>query len=163
MKSHWDTDAHFVTYVVKDRARWPRLNKPSLPCIRALGCDVLTTMLVLDYDNPNHEPWKPGQIDQFITKLADMEAAFPLLGQWTCLYTTAGGAARFVYVYSEPVEVLTAERKNMGMVAEFKKHGLDVDAAVFDWTRAFRLPYVKRDGVDSWSNNLTFEYWEQPG
>src|ERR1035437_8999646 len=121
-KQH-ETDAHFVAYQCRPLEPFPRLNKPILPLVRGEGGDILLTMLVLDYDNPGHAPWGPGELDDFLGKLEDAAIGppggpgWPVADQWTLLYTTRGGA-RIVYVLAVPVPVDEGEAIHKGLVAE---------------------------------------------
>lgn len=163
-RSQYATDAHFITYVVTNQSTWPRLNKPVLPRIRMLNNDVLTTMVVLDYDNPNHQPWMPGQLEQFIGQLSDVAVSWPLAMRWTLFYTTKNGA-RLVYVLRNPVPADQSETRHEGLVKEFRQRGIHFgtrDGVVADWTRLFRLPNVTRDTQQTWLMDPSVsEYIEQ--
>lgn len=163
-RTQYATDAHFVTYVVGGQTVWPRLNKPILPRIRMLGADVLTTMVVLDYDNPNHLPWAPGQLEQFLAQLAAVAADWPLAMKWTLFYTTKNGA-RLVYALRNPVPCDQSETRHEGLVKEFRQRGIHFgtrDGVVADWTRLFRLPNVTRDTQQTWMMDPSVsEYIEQ--
>lgn len=154
-QTHHEHDSHFVTYTVPGQEEFPRLTKMILPRMRVLGSDVVVTMVVVDYDNPGHAPWPPGGVDEFLGKLLDVAATWPLAMAWTLFYATRGGA-RLVYVLDKPISVEQAEAVHSGIVREFSRHGIPMDEGVFDWTRLFRLPYVVRDKVPSWESNPTY-------
>ena len=62
LQEQWAEDAHFVAYSVrkpdgKQQARWPRINKPCLGELIAMGARVECNAMVLDYDtNMNVSP-----------------------------------------------------------------------------------------------------------
>jgi hypothetical protein len=143
LSTHYDTDAHFVTYVIDGGEEdLPRLNKPCLKELEEAGADVRCTMLVLDFDNPDHAQWTQETLGDFCEKIAHHENS--IVREYTAFYTTKHGA-RFVYVLSEPVPVLEAELRLQSLVAKFHALGIAVDKATKDWTRLFRLPFVNRD------------------
>ena len=156
--AHYSTDAHFLTYRISDAAEtFPRLNKPVLGSIRAAGADVVTEMLVLDWDNPGHAPWaSPQAFDEWLSRLLAIDA------RWSLCYATRGGA-RVVYVLDRPVPVDQSEGIHQGLVAQLAAKGFQFDKNVWDWTRCFRLPFVTRDGVadfsaplvDMWDNRIS--------
>lgn len=160
-----DHDSHFVAYQCRPLEAHPRLNKPILPQVRAEGGDILLTCLVLDYDNPGHAAWQPGELDEFLGKLEDAAVGppggigWPIADQWTLLYTTRGGA-RIVYVLTEPVPVDKGEAIHKGLVAEMRERGILVDPTCSDWTRLFRLPYVTRDRSPSWLGTDSTEVFQ---
>ena len=169
----WNTDAHFCTYTVHDPSQqpgtevWMRCNKPVLKELRERGCDLLTTMLVFDYDNLGHRKWNPGEVQAFATYLQERQRAGFWLGMhWTVFYTTTHGA-RLVYVLSRPVPVEQSEPLAAGIIRDFLSQGLRLDPNCVDWTRLFRAPYVARKfekgkqgqpGYLTWRENS----WEDP-
>lgn len=159
LRKRHETDAHFVVYSITNHEAFPRINKPCLPRIKLQGEEVMASMLVLEYDNPGHAPWTPGQIDQFLAKLETVSQKCPDVMEWTVFYTTRAGA-RFIYVYSKPVPVMEAEKINLAMSRRFTDAGIPVDTLA-DWTRLWRLPHVMRDRNASWLNLAGFEFLEQ--
>lgn len=176
----WDTDAHFVTYeaVNTGQDRWPRCNKAILPKLRAVGGDLVTRLIVLDYDNPGHEAWSQASFDEWLAKLAEAADQEPIAWQWALLYTTRHGA-RLVYVLDEPVPVDESEKHHRWVCQALRDVGITIDdinskgyhtngepAKVLfptsDWTRCFRLPFVMRDGLPTWEDPIS-EFIEQPG
>lgn len=159
----WPTDAHFVTYfpVNSGSAEYPRMNKPVLPKLRHHGADLLTQVLAFDYDNPDHAKWSQDLYAFFWRTLQTAAEIWPLAGEWSALYTTRGGA-RIVFLLDQPIPVDVAEGKHRWMVQQLGKVGLRVDP-LSDWTRLFRLPFVKRDGKDSWIEQQMYFYhhWEK--
>lgn len=139
------TDSHFVTYTVAPFEPYPRINKASLSLVRAAGVEVLATMIVLDYDNPQHRPWLAGEWDAFLATLAN--AADSVAMQWTLLYGTRGGA-RLVYVLDSPCPVDLVEGYHAAIVGKLTACGFGPgawDTKVKDWSRFFRLPWVVRE------------------
>ncbi|MFG0319749.1 MAG: primase-helicase family protein [Planctomycetota bacterium JB042] len=146
----WKTDAHLVTYRVSKVDKWPRCNKPALPQVRQAGCEIYSTMLVFDYDNPGHRPWSEGEYEDFVGNLFDVaEDGFPLALSWSAFYTTQHGA-RFVYVLTDPVPVDESEPLARGVVRDFARRGIHLDDKCCDWTHLFRLPCVTRSGEATW-------------
>lgn len=148
LSREWPTYAHFTQYDVVGAGfeQWPRLKKtgPVLGQIRAMGGDVLMRVVGLDFDNPGHADWLPGQIDDTLRMLES--SPLPLAHQWCAFYTTKRGF-RLVYELSEAMPVDRAEPHHRGMVAAFRAAGFDgVDLNCSDWTRLFGLPRVMRDG-----------------
>lgn len=153
------SDAHFVPYLTVNTGfdRFPRMNKPVLGKMRAIGCDIQTTMLVLDYDNPGHKPWhsddtKYGSWGFFLRQLSDMADNWPVAWQWTLLYGTKNGA-RLVYVLDNPVPVDVAEGHHIWLCNQFTERGINVPIECCDWTHLFRLPWVTRDNVLTWEES----------
>lgn len=137
------TDSHFLTYTITPPGPFPRINKAALDSIRAAGAEVVATMIVLDYDNPKHRAWMPGEWDTFLTALADADMT------WTLLYGTRGGA-RLVYVLDAPCPVDIVEGYHDAIVEKLNHTSFGAgrwDSSVSDWTRFFRLPFVVREGL----------------
>ena len=155
----WDTDAHFVPYKVvgPDIDKYPRCNKTVLGQVREQGADIVMTALVLDYDNEDHAEWTRESLEEFIDKLTLLDEVFPLLWQFGYFYTTKHGA-RFVYILDEPCPVDKAEGHLRWLIAEFRRHGVEVDEACKDWTRLYRLPYVRREGTNPTWEEEVFEF-----
>lgn len=163
----WPTDAHFCTYRVTDPsdpnnlAPWPRCNKSLLPELRARGCDLMTTMVVLDYDNPGHRRWNPGEVQQFANYLVDVaKAGFWIAMAWTAFYTTRNGA-RFVYVLKDEIRVDQAKPYLLGVIRDFRSAGVKIDESCKDWTRLFRAPYVVRRIVYGKQGSPQYAEWNE--
>jgi len=152
MERAWTTDAHFITYrqLHGPNTKLPRCNKPVLPQLRALGEDLVTDMLVFDYDLPEHRAWNLGEFDEWLRCFADMaQGEVSWAAHWRYLYSTAHGC-RIVYVLDSNIPVDVAEEYSRWIVTELRKHKLTLDTGCSDWTRVFRLPYVVRDGIQTW-------------
>lgn len=174
--TQWPTDAHFVNYAVSINGDsgepFPRLRKTMIPYIRTHHSGALAVMsqaLVFDYDNPGHEPWesRTDSLPQFFDRLQGLADRFPLLWQWSCLYTTRAGA-RLIYLLDEPMWSDDLEPKHAYLVERLHEAGLPVDRACTDWTRLFRCPKVLRDGIktagepyftvlEQWNNHLAVQ------
>lgn len=155
MSTCFDTDAHFVPYVMSEGESWvseyPRCNKRNssvLQEIRARGGNLWTTCLVFDYDHPKmadgtKQRWTAELWDEFEKHILDaLDRGLPLAFGWTWLYTTTHGA-RLVYALEAPVPVEEAEGLLLGVVRDFLLYGIQLDP-LKDWTRLFRLPRVTR-------------------
>lgn len=160
LTSPWPTDAHVCVYQTIDTGQpaWPRLQKAILSKLRAAGADVVCPVIFLDYDNPGHLEWTGDQFDAWLLKLNEIAEDWPVAWAWSYLYTTRHGA-RLVYVLDHPVSPEDYEQHTRWLVNEFTLRGLAFDRAVSDWTRLFRLPFVKREGLPSGVNPNT---WEDP-
>lgn len=150
----YKTDAHFVAYQPSFAGldAWPRLNKPVLTKMRHIGCDIVSNLLVLDYDNPDHTAWLQGQWGEFLRQLSDLADSWPMAWQWSLLYATKNGA-RLVYVLDEPLPVDAFELRSLWMCQEFTSRGIAIPDECCDWTRLFRLPFVTRDGKPTWEED----------
>lgn len=144
LETPWQTDAHFVAYAVTGEESWPRLRKSALPSIKAVGQDVIMTMLVFDIDNPGHARWSTLTYAAVEGFRARVDALPGVLAGWTALYPTSAGA-RLIYVLEEPLAAEEAEAVHRGMVQMISAAGLAADPACSDWTRLFRLPFVVRE------------------
>jgi len=163
-KKRWEDDAHFVTYFPinnDSQPHWPRITKPALSKLQAVGVDLQTELLVLDYDNPGHGKWTPEMLTVFLNQLQELAVSWPTAWEWTLLYTTRNGA-RLVYVLDQPISVELSERKHQWLCQEFTKKGIPIDQDVSDWTRCFRLPNVVRDRKKTWeeTNPPMQMYWQ---
>lgn len=144
----WTTDAHFTAYepVCPPELRGAAVRLAS----GALGeVPVRMVALVGDLDDPEahrtkapaSEEWRAQQLPRLIASRLSV-------------YRTRGGF-RVLAVLREPVDLRSPDDARLwratylGWCAEQKaKHGLDLDVSCADWTRLFRLPNVRRDGVD---------------
>lgn len=152
-KTTYDYDAHFVTYRSKEGENLPRVNKVLLPAIREAGDDLVTDLLVFDYDNPDHAPWADNKaIDEALALLEDKSRVFPLANSWAYFYTTKHGY-RLIFRLDTALPVDDAERVHHWFVEEFRSKGILIDPDCSDWTRLFRLPNVVRDGVKTWEED----------
>jgi len=159
LSTPWSTDAHFVTYLVRakghDEKTLVRCNKALLPKIRMAGGELVTSLLVLDYDNPDHAAWTDESKGTFLSRLQDVADAWPMAWDWAALYTTRHGA-RFVYVLDTPVPVDEAEAHHRWLVQQFRSRDIAIDPTCSDWTRCFRLPFVVRTGTRTWEEEFEF-------
>lgn len=151
----WPTDAHVVQYVVTlpnrdtgdhDVVTFPRLNHGALPGLKAMGAEVLQTIIGIDIDTPNHGPLHADTVTFFEEDISKKLPLWPCLMNFAAYYTTRAGA-RFIYVLKEPLPVEDCELVTEALVACFIKVGLQADTNCLDWTRLFRLPRVMRDGT----------------
>lgn len=168
-ESAYQTDAHFFQYEVMGTAlaRWPRINKrgPMLRLLREKGADVVATTLVLEFDNPGHADTPPGQVGRdlqgaWLAQLSKISEDWPTAWQWALCYFTRAGS-RLVYVLTEPIPVDKVEVFHIGLCQQFRKHGMFPDMRCSDWSRCFRLPFVKRDGVATWEQDYAAEFLPQ--
>ena len=89
------SDAHLVTYVVRDASRQPRINKAGLANFNG---NAETTVFFCDVDNPDHRPWS----DELVARARAEYESLDVLR--TCgIYHTAHGR-RIVQPLKKPIE-----------------------------------------------------------
>ena len=150
----WSYDAHFVTYDIAPTNNdvppledFPRLRKnaPVVDELRAAGYEVFQWGIGLDYDTPGHQPWNPGEVDDFKALVEAAGRTTKLISEWNLFYTTGKGA-RFVYVLEHPSPVGNeSEAIGKALVRTWGNAGIRLDPECKDWTRLFRLPCVERE------------------
>ena len=158
--TQWETDAHFVCYsplpeMYEVSEGFPRIRKAALQKIRDRGGDIRSRFFAVDYDNPGHRPWEPGQFDKFLDCLVAASDTFPEAARFNLLYQTRNGA-RLVWLLEKDLPVDIAEKHHRGLVSKLIAAGVDI-ADKFkcsDWTRCFRLPFVIRDGKKTWEETV---------
>ena len=169
-----ETDAHFTCYALQvpsedsdgirtDFERCPRVNKPALTHIRAMGGEVVMAGIALDWDLKDYfqrdkelcawatmsDEDKEEALGVFVDALNSMEE----LGlPWNLFYTTPHGM-RIVHAFPK---VIPAGRQFESLAAGLRKQylhvGLECDEACKDWTRLFRAPAVTlEDGTETWT------------
>lgn len=191
LRTDWDSDAHFVTYVAYNPDgtlpdSMPRVNKPALGEIKEKGGSVKSWGCVFDWDlkdnvddqvlrdlgwdgNPKKKPSVPWDDEKLRDFYALLEGAIGSLSERglgpACVYLTTHGA-RFVHVYAHEVDVRKQEPMVRGMIREYEKIGLLMDPQCADWTRMFRAPRVVRDGKltthHSWFRSWEYDDWTVP-
>jgi hypothetical protein len=176
LEREWDCDAHLVCYYIPNQEAdgWPRLRQSVLPRLRAAGGDALTTFFGIDVDNRvgvglphagEKKPWGVDaggtpELDIAMTALLDAaDKGLWLAREWTAAYSTRNGY-RLIYVLKEPMPVDEFEPWGRAIIRDFRAAGIQCDD-LKDWTRLWRLPKVKRDGVFT-SQESTFLLEMQP-
>lgn len=148
LETHYPTDAHLVTYVLRAGGvpllDQPRLLKSAVGNDGALELDgrrVVATveLLCADVDNPRHEPH--ASENAAWAMVAEIVSRVPTVGA----YATSAGA-RVLQPVSEQLRAPDAEAVTIGWFRELERAGLTPDWGARDWTRLFRLPHVRRDG-----------------
>lgn len=139
--SEYQSDAHFVTYVVTGALRQPRINKELIRQLDDKNKSLIAFhYLVADVDNPGHCEWT----GELRAKAREQEATTPALQ--TCgVYETAHGR-RIIQQLANPINVEHIEDYLTDWLNLLESQGVAVDWACVDWTRHFRLPHVVRDG-----------------
>lgn len=143
LRATYATDAHLVTYVVREGGapllRQPRVTKDGLAWLRSQGFEVSTSVLVADVDLPGHASWPSDEAAR-----AECERVRALLVT-AGVYATAHG-----YRVAQPIDrglpVELVEPTLRGWFHELEARGLRPDWPCIDWTRHFRLPHVRRKG-----------------
>lgn len=143
----YESDAHLVTYVMKNYdgsplKRQPRLAKEGLKYVLSQGYLVESEVICLDIDNENHASWTPETEQKAIEMYGRWDAAG--IRTW-CIYHTGKGA-RYVQPLEKPVSVERFEGYMLAFRKRIEGYGVKVDERCKDWTRHFRLPNVLRDG-----------------
>ena len=137
------TDAHFVPYYIAADPVCPRLKKSSLSWVRERGSDVVFDIIVVDVDCPEAhkaggaapEDWRVDQMRHLRDTPWWDNAGF---------YETRGGY-RLLWLLEAPLPVEPYLGLLKALIDELKQYGIPADD-LKDWTRCYRLPYVKRDG-----------------
>lgn len=162
-------DAHFHCYMGASPAGkvldlrhggFPRFKKIALTDVRHRGLEILSSIIVLDYDN--HDPITgtkaPWPNDEAKIAFFQKALAAPgILSQFGFAYTTRNGA-RLGYILKEPIKPEDWEVKVAGVIDAWEAYGLTFDPACCDWTRLFRLPRVVRDGLSTDTDDLILDY-----
>lgn len=141
----YNTDAHFVPYVLRGDMVCPRLKKSALPWLRSKGSEVLFNVLVVDVDCPDAhrgggeapEDWRLEQLRHLRDTPWWDNAGF---------YETRGGY-RLLWLLDTPMSAETYVVLLRRLVFELREYGIPADE-LKDWTRCYRLPFVRRDGED---------------
>lgn len=144
----WPTDAHFTAY---EPVCPPELNGAALRLASGALGDVPVRMVALigDLDDPEAHRTKAPASDEW--RAAQLPG---LISSQLMTYRTRGGF-RVLALLREPVDLRSPDDARLwratylGWCAQMREqHGLQLDTACADWTRLFRLPNVRRDGVD---------------
>lgn len=142
----YDTDAHCAAYSCPGvDGVHPRINKRALPDLIARGAEPLLRWAIVDVDNPDHAPWEE-PVERAFFELKSKLAADPLTAS-AGVYLSSNGY-RLLWPLEEPVPVSEAEGYLRGLLLELRRRGVEADLKVADWPRVFRLPRVRREGVD---------------
>lgn len=152
LERRYPTDAHFACYVVVDAdghpvEAQPRLNKASAPAVEAQDHQILFSALVVDVDDPvAHANGTPARDDWRAEQEDALEAMPEALGSTVGQYDTRGGY-RLVWQLSAPVGVDEYLHRLRSVYHHLRAAGVEPDE-LLDWNRLYRLPRVRRDGVD---------------
>lgn len=162
--SNFETDAHFVPYLVFNEDETlheslPRLNKRggTLDALRDNGLHVGCLWTAIDWDTgtgEDHLPWDELPEDRLDYMLNVLQSAFennPLLNQWYNIYVTRKGL-RIVYKFKEAILPEEYKGKVGWIINTLHEHGVECDKLT-DWCRLFRLPAVVRDNVKTWEED----------
>lgn len=150
LRHAFNDDAHFVTYIpldADDGALMPRLKKigdgaNGLPALQGEGVQIGHCVGVLDVDCPASHADGTAAPDSWREDL-DRAVADLDLAVWH--YHTRGGA-RILWQTPEPLSPAQYEAYIPACVRWFSTQGIEGDKSCKDWTRAYRLPRVKRKG-----------------
>jgi hypothetical protein len=139
----YTSDAHLVTYVVDGLEKQPRINKTGLQhYMQTTGRRLAVECFFCDVDNPGHAPWT----DELYMDAVLLDSKLEILST-AGIYHTRGGR-RIVQPLATPLDVEAAEPHLKYWLIRLADAGLAVDFECKDWTRHYRVPYVRRDGVD---------------
>lgn len=159
LEQHFQTDAHAVGYVIDGEKVQFRVNKPGLAKLRTDGVQVLMRVVMLDLDRRDKNTPRVNCEHQIADERELIDVAIANgLPRTSALYPTRGGW-RLVYVLSEPVPVDEAEPHLRGLIRLARDAGLrdgallHVDEACKSWNWSFRMPYVVRGGVPTWTED----------
>ncbi len=138
----YTTDAHCFAWTVPGMDAAPRLTKAALDWFTgAAGVVPEVAVFFADVDNPEHAPWSDALREDFERLWA---ACAPL--QSAGVYFSKRGL-RVVQPLAAPLPVTASEAYHRRWLRQLEAAGLAVDWACKDWTRYFRLPNVRRDGL----------------
>lgn len=146
LETHYPTDAHMVGYVVYDpsgarRAIQPRIVKDELREVLRRGFTVRHHALIADVDTPGHLRITPEQVEDARDRLAEV----PTIG-----WFTSRGGLRVLQPLAKAIVTDHYEGILPEWLARLQRvlgERWVVDFACLDWTRLFRLPFVRRDGA----------------
>ena len=166
IRSKYKTDAHFCPYYIErgnkaNPTKIPRLNREGLDAVIASGDKVLFGCVVIDVDDDAahqynrdnaaairsgelqhqgaREEWRLDQDDLYGNLPADL-----LVGMGR--YDTRGGY-RLLWELEQPLEPSEYLAFVAALRSKLRRHGSNADE-LKDWQRLYRLPFVRRDGVD---------------
>lgn len=144
LTTRYDTYAHFALYTLEGETKWPRINKPALPHLRAQGVKLTVSVTVIEWDTDDHSEQ---DVDDYNTTVNEIVCAAHELGlpEPTCIYKTRAGC-RCLWQHP-PIEPELAEGFARWLIVQFLKKGICFDATGWQWNRLYALPYVTRDGV----------------
>jgi hypothetical protein len=139
----YETDAHFVPYIVKDAdgvpvPEQPRVNKSALPEVEARGWSLAFGAVVMDIDCPEahsgdgvaSQDWRYDQDDLY-------EDLPPELYDGMARYDTRGG---YRLLWKLPEEVGPDEYVALAAALRRELSGRGIEAdALTDWGRCYRL------------------------
>ncbi len=134
LAQEYRTDAHFCPAILEGAEAFPRLAVKMAGEFTSL---VRFFTIVLDVDGPNHECSDEWYADQILRLRGT-----PWEGG---IYYRTKGGYRLMWELPEALRVHEYVNLNTALRAEMGKIGIAVDRLI-DWTRCFRLPFVKRDG-----------------
>lgn len=136
----YDTDAHLVCFVARDRERYHRVRKPH---VAQYDAPLDFHVLMADVDNPRHRRWTcDAEVHAQHTELLGIDVLAH--AGW---YFTNGGY-RIVQPVAAPQGPDEHERHLARWYRELAEVGIEADPHCLDWARLFRAPNVRRDGVD---------------
>jgi len=146
LEREYTTDAHLVSYIVRDAhgeplAKQPRINKGGVAWVESQGFTVDQQVLLCDEDNPLHSTWTFEMLEKALAQYERL----PVLATAGVYHTQHG--RRFVQPLSRSIPAREVEPHLHRWLLELESAGIRFDKACRDWTRHFRLPNVRRDGA----------------
>lgn len=148
VSTRWPGYHHFARYTVHGETRWPRLNKPALPLLRAEGKVVTVSVTAMDWDTGEGKDHVPLDMDGYLAAKKDILRACVKVGiaEPTLIYKTRAGL-RAIWLHPE-IEPEMAESFSRWLLIEFMKWGVRFDVKCWPWNWLFALPRVTRDGAE---------------
>lgn len=146
LKTQHPWDSHFVTYILiggVNASRQPRVKKEDLKELRERGCNLEHHLMMADVDQPDHEGAR--MTPETIQDAQERLSSLPSIG----FYSTRAGF-RIVQPFTRPISSEHYEAEVMRWLPQIKAlmgDGWVVDFKCKDWTRLFRCPFVRRNGV----------------
>jgi hypothetical protein len=157
--THYDTEAHCPGYTIPQAVSQPRATTASLGALCAMGLNPVMTWVFVDVDNAGHAPWTKGEAEARVRALFDNAMPGSPLAN-AGVYTTPHGF-RLVWQLAKPIPVQKyrswatqwhqALSRATGL--PITRHGATeqggIDYTCNQWTRGYKLPYIKIDGVST--------------
>lgn len=143
-ESRYETDACFVPYHIADEDLQPRINKDALATLNGQGKRLQFDIIVIDIDAPNHT-WTDEWGEATWAKIQALD--------WfeTCGWYRTPNGWRLIWLFDEPCGPDEYERRNKRFrraLAECGACALEADKRVWDWTRVWFLPRIRKNGRD---------------
>jgi putative DNA primase/helicase len=150
LEAKYETDAHFWPGHLHREGEeppttLPRINQRARPYIEGEGWSVRFSAVVLDIDDAEaHAAGMPHR-EEWWSEQAEKLSGWPHV--LACGYYRTRGGYRLVARLPKPLLIEDYLNLLIALRHDLAKHGIVVDA-LKDWSRCYRLPFVRRDGAE---------------